>query len=793
MSDTQNPPSLDQVPLLPLRNSVLFPNSIVPISVGRARSVRLIEENQSTQAWIGVIAQRKSQVTDPEFKDLFTVGTLAQVVKVIRLNPNSYSVVLRGVSRFRLVQPVGVEPYLRAQIAQLPPPAPHEKEQEWMQALKTRASQVISLLPHLPPEATQVLDSAADVDALTDLLAAHFPEELAPVSLRQQILEAEDLSRRVQLTTELLDKQLESLRIQAEVSHLVETEMSQAQRTYVLRKQLRAIREELGENPDEDDEVEQFRERLSSLELPEEVRGVAKKQIGRLASMQPQSAEYQLSRNYVEWLLDVPWSHSSPDHLDVQEVRRCLDQDHYGLELVKKRIVEFSAIRKLRKDNRGPILLFLGPPGVGKTSLGRSIARAMGRRYERIALGGVRDEAEIRGHRRTYVGALPGRIIQALKKAGTNNPVLVLDEIDKMGADMRGDPAAALLEVLDPEQNNAFVDHYLDVPFDLSKVTFLATANYWKGVPEALLDRMELVEVPGYTWTEKRAIARHFLIPKQREEHGLSEEQIQFEDEGLDTLIEGYTREAGVRGLERSIASLCRETAVRWVEKKRAPEILINPSTVEEILGPPPFLKETGELTPAPGVAAGLGSHSAGGQLIQIEVSQMPGKGRVHKTGALGSVLQEAVDTVVSFVRSRAEQLHLPPNWLQNIDLHVHIPRARAIQDSAGLSLATFAALCSLLLNTPCKPHMALLGELTLRGRILQVEEIKWMILAAHRAGIRELILPRQNEPDLEEIPEEIRAELTFHWVERIDQVLPLVLDSTRQAAPSQAIFEEAH
>jgi ATP-dependent Lon protease len=498
MRSRSAPPGTERIAILPLRNSVLFPMSVVPINVGRPRSVRLVEELVGRDsALVGVIAQRDASTVEPTFDDVYAVGTLARVVKVIRLSATSYSVVLNGLGRFHLLESLGLEPFMRAEVQRVGEQGELSADLQVLgQQLRESTREVLDLMPDLPKETASILDNVREPGALADLIASNFPEEHASIHVRQQILEAFDVAERVKLVLGMVERQLEVLRVKDEISSLVQHEMSRSQRDYVLRQQMKTIREELGEAAD-DDEVEQLRERIALAQLPEEVSKIAKKQLGRLSNMQPQSAEYQVTRTYVEWIGDLPWSRSTPDRIDVGDVRRCLDEDHFGLTEVKRRIIEFSAIRQLRKDKRGPILLFVGPPGVGKTSLGRSIARAMGRRYGRIALGGVRDEAEVRGHRRTYVGALPGRIIQALKKVGAKNPVLVLDEVDKMGVDMRGDPAAALLEVLDPAQNDSFVDHYLDVPFDLSEVTFLATANYRDQIPEALKDRMEIIEVPG--------------------------------------------------------------------------------------------------------------------------------------------------------------------------------------------------------------------------------------------------------------------------------------------------------
>ena len=767
----------EQVAVLPLRNSVLFPMSVVPVSVGRPRSVRLVEDlAHRPDTLIGVVAQRDADVVEPAFEELYQVGTLARVVRVIRLSGSHYSVVLNGLSRFRVGEALALEPYMRARVLRVDEHRGQESELRRLgRRLRQATREVLELLPDLPKETTGILDTVDEPGALADLVASNLPEERAAVEARQRILEALDVSDRVRLVLEMVSRQLEVLKVKGEISALVRQEMSRSQREYVLRQQLRDIRDELGESA-EDDEIEELREKIAMAELPPEAEEAARKQLGRLGSMQPQSAEYQVARNYVEWLADLPWAHTTPDRLDVKAVRTCLDEDHYGLERVKKRIVEFSAIRKLRRDKKGPILLFVGPPGVGKTSLGRSIARAMGRRYGRISLGGVRDEAEIRGHRRTYVGALPGRIIQALKKVGTKNPVLVLDEVDKMGVDLRGDPAAALLEVLDPEQNNAFVDHYIDLPFDLSAVMFLATANYRQHVPEALKDRMELVEVPGYTRREKRCIGEQFLVPKQLREHGLSEKHLQFEPEGLETMIDFYTSEAGVRNLERSIASICRDATVRLAEGRPVHGVRVGPDWVEEVLGIHRYQPELAERRAAPGVATGLALTASGGDLLIVEATRMPGKGEIRLTGNLRNVMREAATTAVSFVRSRAEQLQLDPEWLKNIDLHLHIPRAGVSQDAAGAGVAMYVAVVTLLLGVPARTDVAVAGEITLRGSILPITGVKAKVLAAHRAGIRDLVLPERNANDLDEVPVEILEDVRVHLVRRIEEVLPLVL-----------------
>jgi ATP-dependent Lon protease len=785
MESSPKPPPIEplveppeSVAILPLRNSVLLPMSVVPINVGRPRSVRLVEElSDDEQTVVGVIAQRNPEVIEPTFDDLYEVGTLARVVKVIRLGQSSYSVVLNGLARFRVVRPAGFEPYMRAEVERLARQSGAGEELETLgRELRSRMRQVLSLLPDLPKETAGILDNVTEPGALADLIASNFPEEHAKLPERQQVLEALDPVERVKLVKQIVERQLRVLRVKDEIADQIRDEMSRSQREYVLRQQMRTILEELGE-AGEEDEADELQERLLNGELPPEAEQAARRQLGRLRSMQSQSAEYNVTRNYVEWLVDLPWNRSTPDQLDVRRVRQCLDEDHHGLERVKQRIVEYSAIRQLRTDKRGPILLFVGPPGVGKTSLGRSIARSMGRRYGRIALGGVRDEAEIRGHRRTYVGALPGRIIQALKKAESKNPVLVLDEVEKMGTDARGDPTFALLGVLDPEQNSSFVDHYIGVPFDLSQVMFLATANSRAAIPAALMDRLEIIEVPGYTRSEKLAIATDFLVPKQLREHGLTTDLLEFTPEGLETIVDQYTREAGVRGLEREIASVCRDLAVRLAEGEKEIHQKVEGPYVERVLGTPRFRPELAERRTVPGIATGLGVGRAGGDILFVETTRMPGKGEIRVTGSLRAIMKEAAATAVSYARSRADRLGIDPEWTKSMDLHVHIPRAAATRDAAGVGVAIFVAVASLLLGVPARADVAVAGELTLRGTVLPVGEVKAKVLAAHRAGIRTLILPERNRGDLEEVPLQVLQSLDVHFISRVEEVLAIALE----------------
>ena len=771
------------LPILPLRNSVVFPASVVPINVGRSRSVRLVEDLIGQErAVVGIVSQREADVDEPGFADLYEVGTVARVVKIIRLGASNYSVVLHGLARMRLEAQAGIDPYMRARVRRLPEDLERDAELDRLGSqLRSSMREVLQLMPNLPQETAGILDNVRESAALADLIASNLTIEQATVADKQNILETLEAKTRVRAVYAIVGRQLEVLRVRREVGAMVESE-GKSQRELVLRQQMKTIREELGEGA-EDDEVEELRERVRNASLPEDALKIARKQLSRLAGMQQQSAEYNVTRTYLEWLSDLPWSKLTTDKLDVEDVRRCLDEDHFGLEKVKKRIVEYIAVRKLRGDKKGPILCFIGPPGVGKTSLGRSIARSMGRRYHRIALGGVRDEAEVRGHRRTYVGALPGRIIQGLKKVAVRNPVFVLDEIDKMGVDMMGDPAAALLEVLDPEQNSTFQDHDIDTPFDLAQVTFLATANNPDTIPEALWDRLEIIEVPGYTRMEKRNIAREFLCPKQLAAHGLTPERLEFTVEGIDAIIDEYTREAGVRGLEREIGGVCRHVAMRLAEGEDL-HIVANKETVEKILGVPRFTREVIEEALTPGVATGLAWTPSGGDVLFIEASKMPGKGMVTVTGNLKSVMQESASAAVTFVRSKAALLGLDPEFLKTIDLHIHVPKHATPKDGPSAGVTMFTAVASLLLGVPVKKDVAMTGEITLRGNVLPVGGIKEKLLAAHRAGMRIILIPARNERDLDDVPKDVRAELTIHLINRVHEILPIVLETPPDSPP---------
>ena len=778
--------TLDELPLLALRNSVLFPAAVVPVNVGRPRSLRLIEDSFGTdRPTVGVVAQRNPEVEDPDVSDLYEIGTIARIVKVIR-GSGHYSVVLQGISRMRIVEARKREPCLRARVERI---AERGGRDEIIDALAVRvregARELLRTLPQPPRELGTVLDNVRNPGALADLVAAQVAFETAR---KQAVLEAIDPRERLNLVLEQVRRQLEIHRVKTEVASMVKEEMSRSQRELLLRQQMRNIRRELGESGDEDDALEELRDRLTRAQPSPEAAKAAKRELSRLATMNSGSAEYQVAFSYVEWIADLPWSRSTPDRLDVPEVRRVLDEDHHGLEEPKKRIVEYIAVRKLRRDKRSPILCFLGPPGVGKTSLGRSISRATGREFVRVSLGGVHDEAEVRGHRRTYVGAMPGRVVAGLKKARARNPVFVLDEVDKLGSDFTGDPASALLEALDPEQNNAFSDHYLDVPVDLSQVLFVATANRRDTIPAPLLDRMEVIEIPGYTREDKLAIARDFLVPRQLADHGLSPERLEIGDAAIARVIDEYTHEAGVRQLAQQVAALCRAVAVRVANGQDA-HIDANPDFVTEVLGAPKREIARVEKRAVPGVATTLAWTPAGGELLFVESTRMPGKGEIHLTGHAGVSLKEAASAALTYIRAHASTYGLVENFLDKSDLHVHLPKSSMPQDSPSMGLPIFVSLVSMLCGVKVRPDVAVIGEITLRGKLLRVEGLRQKCLAAHHAGIKRIVLPRQNESDLEEIPVAIKDAIELHLVGSMHDALAIALSAPlRSRAPRRPL-----
>jgi ATP-dependent Lon protease len=767
------PALLDVLPILALRNSVLFPACVVPVNVSRARSLRLIEEIYGlNRPIIGVIAQRQAETEDPDFEHLYEIGTLARVLKINRLSSGSYSVVLQGIARMHVIESMGREPCLKARVDRFSERPYRDEETDALAALiRESARQLLDLLPQLVNEIGSVLDNNQEPGALADLVASYLP---IPTEQKQKLLETTDLRARLRLLHDLLKRLSAIHKVKLEVASMVQEGISGSQRELLLRQQLKAIRRELGDGEGEDDELELLRERIFKAELPREAEKVARREVSRMSGMNPSSAEYQVAFNYVDWLAEIPWNKLSPDLLKVSEVRRVLEEDHHGLEKIKQRIVEYMAVRKVRKDKRGPILCFVGPPGVGKTSLGRSIARATGRKLVRISLGGVQDEAEIRGHRRTYVGALPGRLIVGLKRAGVRNPVFVLDEVDKMSADFSGDPASALLEALDPELNHAFLDHYVNLPVDLSQVFFIATANRQDKIPDSLLDRMEVIELPGYSREERLAIAREFLIPRQLFEHGLTPDHLEITDEAIARIVDEYAHEAGVRQLEQQLASLCRAVAVRMANGESV-HIEAGIDFMATVLGPPRREVQVAERVLAPGISTSLAWSPAGGELLMVECAKMPGKGNIFLTGSMGDIMKESAQAAFSYVRSRADQYHLSRDFLANFDIHIHVPKGGTPKDGSSAGLSVIVSLLSLLTNVSTRADVATTGEITLRGAVLPVNGLKQKILAAHRGNIKHVVIPKQNEPDLEEIPESIRKELSIHLISRIEEAIPLV------------------
>jgi ATP-dependent Lon protease len=766
----------DELPLLPIRNHVLFPGSVAPFDVGREKSVALVEDLEGeSQPTIVIFAQKDPATDDPSFDDLYPVGVAARVLKALRHSTGNYSLILQGLVRVRMERVTQEAPYLKARVSKLDDPKQDDVECEALaMSLRDTAKQVIQLMPELPREAGSLIDSINEPGQLADLVAANLE---APVDEKAALLESIDVKDRIRKVLRLLTRQLEVLKMRERINSQIKEEMGKNQREYVLRQQLKAIKEELGEEDGDQSDLDLLDERLAKANLSKEAETVCRKQLKRLRSMQVGSAEYTVVRTYIDWILDLPWSKATTDMMDIAEVRRVLDEDHSGLEKVKKRIVEYLAVRKLKPDKKGPILCLIGPPGVGKTSLGRSIARALGRKFVRISLGGVHDEAAIRGHRRTYVGALPGQIIQGMKKAATINPVFMLDEIDKIGHDFRGDPAAALLEVLDPEQNDTFSDHYLEIPYDLSKAMFVATANVADTIPPPLRDRMEIIEIPGYTRREKAAIARDHLVPKQLDEHGLNSTTLVIGTESVDAIIDSYTREAGVRNLERQLAAVIRSIAVKVAEGDRGPFAMKTIEDLRPALGAPKFISDIAERMDEPGVATGLAWTSVGGEILFIEATRMHGKGKLQLTGQLGEVMKESAQAALSFVRTRAKNLHVAEDFLETCDVHIHIPTGGVPKDGPSAGVTMMTALVSLLTGIRVRHDVAMTGEITLRGKVLAVGGVKEKVLAAHRAGIKRVILPERCVADLDEVPQEVRDELEFVPVTKMDEVLAAALE----------------
>ncbi len=785
-ASTSIPPEL---PVLPLRDTVLFPNSFMPLAVARESSVRLIDEAIASGKLIGVFAQRDPALDEPLQADLYPVGTATHIHKMFRLPDGSLRLIVQGMSRIQLDEVVAIKPYLRAKVSSIGDVLKDEDHLEidaLLRNVKSNFQKVVSLSPLLSDDLQTLAMNIEDAARLADFIAS----SLSTISTgtKQEVLETVDVRARMDSLNRILTKELEVLELGSKIQSQVQSEVGRNQREYFLREQLKAIQKELGEDDDQQKEIDELREKIEAVGMPEAVLKEANRELDRLSRMPVAAAEYTVSRTYIDWLIALPWNARTDEVIDLAKTSRILNEEHSGLDKAKDRILEYLAVRKLNPTMKGPILCFVGPPGVGKTSMAKSVATALGRKFVRVSLGGMRDEAEIRGHRRTYIGALPGQIIQGLRRAESKNPVFILDEVDKLGADFRGDPSAALLEVLDPEQNDTFRDHYLDVPFDLSEVLFITTANVLDPIPAALRDRMEVLEVPGYTEEEKLQIAREHLVDKQVKNHGLTGEMVTFTEDAIRAVIRGYTREAGVRNLEREIGSICRKVARRRAEGNEEP-IAITRETVVGMLGAPRFLdEEMEERTKNPGVAIGLAWTPVGGDVLFIEASRMTGAGALTLTGSLGDVMKESARAALSWTRAHAAELGIDPDFYKAAEIHLHVPSGAIPKDgpSAGVTMAT--ALVSELTGRPVRGDVAMTGEITLSGKVLPVGGIKEKVLAARRLGIRELILPKQNEKNVnEDLSPELRSELTVHFVTAVDEVLALALTSPLPATTPEA------
>jgi ATP-dependent Lon protease len=777
------------IPILPLRNSVFFPGSIMPISVGRPKTLAMVKAVEESGEPIGIVAQKDGSVDDPGAEDLYAMGTTGRIVKALKAGEEGFHLVLQGIKRFRVLGLTQTQPYLRARVVEVQDiNADPLKIEALVMNVKKTAREVVGLMPEIPSGAAQFVEGIDDPGHLADLIAANMD---VSVEEKMEVLNLVEVSQRLENVLELLHRKLEVLKLSNKIDSQVKGEMNKTQREYYLRQQLKAIKEELGEADGTEGDLDELEQKLKNANLPPEAEKVARKELRRLRQMPSSSSEYTVGRTYLEWFADLPWDKATKDSLDIAKARELLDKKHYGLEKVKKRIIEYLAVRKLKEDMKGPILCMVGPPGVGKTSLGQSIAETLGRKFHRISLGGVRDEAEIRGHRRTYVGALPGRIIQGMKKAGTRNPVFVLDEIDKLSYDFRGDPASALLEVLDPEQNFSFSDHYLEVPFDLSKILFIATANQLDPIPPALKDRMEVLELPGYTHEEKIHIAKEHLIPKVLEAHGLTYDHVNLEDEALNSIIVDFTREAGVRNLERTITGVVRGVAVHVAEGRQG-KTVVKKDDLFQFLGPEKFYNEMAQRTEVPGVATGLAWTAAGGDILFVEAAKAGGKGGLTLTGQLGNVMKESAQAAQSYLRARSPEFGLPDNFWEKNDIHVHVPAGGIPKDGPSAGVTMITALTSLVTGIKVRSDFAMTGEITLRGNVLPVGGIKEKVLAALRAGVKEVILPERNQKDLHEVPNEVKDQLKFHFVKRVDEVLDLALERPPERFPPKLAAPKA-
>jgi len=768
------------LPVLPLKETVVFPQSMTPLAIGQERSVRLIDDVVAGDRMLALVTAKDSSIETPGWDDVYEIGTVAVVHKMIKVPDGTLRILVGGLHRVRLARQVQDEPYLVGEFEAVPDVNAETPEVEALtRNVQGLFSRIIGLAPYLPEELQLAAANVDDPSALAHLVASTL--RTIPTDERQRILEAADVEQRLRQVSAILSRELEVFELGSKIQSQVQSEMEKGQREYFLRQQLKAIQQELGEGDPEQAEVNELRERLEKLDLPEEARKGADRELARLERLPQAAAEYGVIRTYLEWIITLPWNTFTEDNLDLDHARGVLDTDHFDLDKVKERIVEHLAVAKLRNKISGQILCFVGPPGVGKTSLGHSIARALGRKFVRISVGGVRDESEIRGHRRTYIGAMPGTIIRSIRDAESANPLLLIDEIDKMGADWRGDPSSAMLEVLDPEQNRSFRDHYLDLPFDLSKVLFICTANTTDTIPGPLLDRMDMIQLSGYTEAEKLGIAKRYLLPKQLEQHGLKRSQLALSDKMLRTIIREYTREAGVRNLERRLADICRKAASQ-VARGRTQKIRVDDRRLREWLGPRRFSGEVRKRTSDPGVATGLAYTAAGGDVLFIEAAAYPGKGNLTVTGQLGEVMQESARAALSWVRSHAGELDVPDEWFAKHDVHIHVPAGAVPKDgpSAGVTMAT--AVASLVRGEPVAADVGMTGEITLTGQVLPIGGIREKSLAAQRAGLKRVILPRENEPELEELPPETREALTFVPADTIEDVFAAAFDGRRGA-----------
>jgi ATP-dependent Lon protease len=769
------------LPVLPLKETVVFPQSVSPLAIGQERSVQLVDDVVAGERMLALVTSRDSEVEEPGWDDLHEIGTAAIVHKMIRVPDGTLRILVQGVGRVRLEGRAQDEPYLVGEFSEVPDVVEESPELEALtRSVQNEFGRLISAVPYLPAELELAAANVDDPSALSHLVASTLRIKTEE---KQGLLEQADVAARLREILGILGRELEVVELGSKIQSQVQSEMEKGQREFFLRQQLKAIQDELGEGDEQQAEVNELRQRIEEKNLPEDTKKAADRELARLEKLPPAAAEYGVIRTYLDWILSLPWSETTEDNLDLERARQILDEDHYDLEKVKERILEYLAVSKLKNDLTGPILCFVGPPGVGKTSLGQSIARTVGRKFMRLSVGGVRDEAEIRGHRRTYIGAMPGTIIRSLRDAETKNPVLLIDEIDKMGADFRGDPASAMLEVLDPEQNKNFRDHYLDLPFDLSKVLFICTANQLETIPPPLLDRMDVIQLSGYTEDEKLGIARKYLVPKQLEAHGLGEEQLGVGDDALRVVTREYTREAGVRNLERRIADLCRKAA-REIAEGTTEQIEVDAARTRSWLGPRRFPADPRKRTADPGVATGLAYTPVGGDVLFIEATAYPGKGQLTITGQLGEVMQESAQAALSWVRAHSAQLGLEPGWFGEHDVHIHVPAGAVPKDgpSAGVTMAT--ALASLVRGEPVAEDVGMTGEITLTGQVLPIGGVREKVLAAQRYGLKRIVVPRENEPDLEELPQETRDELQFFFADSIEDVFAIAFSDVGATRP---------